>query len=105
MPAVQLSLPFDCLDFPGRATVTVGEIALKTGYTAAHILGHIDAGRLVAIDSKLVGSRRSLRVPIDEYRRWVFSLLTGPTRADFIAELPDHTLRQIAAAIAARLAA
>lgn len=101
----QLSLPFACLDFPGRDTVAVREIAAKLGVTSQHILDHIDAGTLVAVDTKLVGSRSNRRVPVDEYRRWVIGRLTGPARVQFFAELPRETLRQIAAEVAARLAA
>lgn len=101
----QLSLPFACLDFPGRDTVKVWEIAAKLGYSHQHIFEHIDAGRLVALDSALVLSRRNLRVPVDEYRRWVLSLLTGPARRTFFSELPKPVLREIAAEIAAQLAA
>jgi hypothetical protein len=95
MPAVQLSLPFDCLDFSGRDTVTVWEIAAKLGFTAQHVLDHIDDGRLAAINSSLALSRRNLRVPIDEYRRWVLSLLTTQNRTKFLEELPDATLREV----------
>lgn len=96
---------FRCLDFPGRDTVKVWEIAGKLGYSHQHIFEHIDAGKLVALDSALVPSRRNLRVPIDEYRRWCLGLLTGPARRTFISELPEQTLREIAREIAVRLAA
>jgi len=101
----QLSLPFACLDFPGRSTVRVWEIAAKVGVSHQHVFEHIDAGKLVGVDTALVQSRRNLCVPVDEYRRWVLSLLTGPARVDFIKELPAATRRQIAAEIAASFAA
>jgi len=89
MPAdLQLSLPFACLDFPDRATVGAREIAAKLRVSRQHILDHIDAGTLVAVDTKIARSR-----------------LTGPARLEFIAELPEQTLREIAREIAARLAA
>lgn len=103
--AQQLSLPFAALDFPSRETVTVWEIAGKLGVTSQHVLDHVDAGKLVALDTKLVASRRNLRVPVDEYRRWVLTLLTGPARREFLAELPPAALREIAAEIAAKLSA
>lgn len=97
MPAEQqLSLLFACLDFPGRDTVKVWEIAAKLGYSHQHIFEHIDAGKLVALDSALVPSRRNLRVPVDEYRRWCLGLLTGPARRTFISELPENLRREIA---------
>jgi len=95
MSAVQLQFLFACLDFPGRDTVTVWEIAAKLGYTSQHVLDHVDDGRLMAINSALKMSRRNLRVPIDEYRRWVLSLLTTQDRRKFLEELPDATLREV----------
>jgi hypothetical protein len=106
MNAVQLQLPFACLDFPGRATVTLAEIAAKLGGTVQHYFHHIDDGSLVALDLRTHrGSRRMLRVPVDEYRRFVLAKLTSTKRPEFLAELPRETLREIAAEIAARLAA
>lgn len=103
--AHQLSLPFACIDFPDRVTVSVAEIATKIGKTERHILDHIEAGRLVALNSALVDSRSSLRVPVDEYRRWVLSLLTAPARRTFLQELPPTTLRELRGEIEALLAA
>lgn len=106
MPSsLQLSLPFACLDFPDRAAVGVWEIAAKLRVSRQHILAHIDAGTLVAVDTKIVASRSNMRVPVDEYRRWLIARVTGPALREFIAELPEQTLREIAREIAARLAA
>jgi len=93
--AVQLGLPFACLDFPDRDSVTVWEIAAKLRVSRQHILGHIDAGTLTAVDTKVVVSRGNYRIPIDEYRRWLIARLTGPARREFFAELPVQTLRAI----------
>ncbi len=101
--AHQLALPFACIDFPDRTSVTAAEIAAKLGVTAQHILDHIEAGKLVAIDTTLATSRRNPRVAVDEYRRWVLSLLTAPARRTFLAELPTPTLRELQQEIAALL--
>lgn len=103
--AQQLALPFACLDFPDRTSVSVQEIAAKLGVTAQHVLDHIDAGKLVALDTAISGTRRNPRVAVDEYRRWVLSLLTAPARRTFLAELPHATLRELQQEIAAILAA
>ena len=103
---VQLAFTFACLDFPGRATVSLAEIAAKLGGTVAHYWNLVDDDQLVALDLKRrVGSRRMIRVPVDEYRRFVIAKLTSTKRHEFLAELPTETLREIAAEIAARLAA
>lgn len=103
---VQLLLPFACLDFSGRSTVTLGEIAQKLGGTVQHYANLVDDGTLVALDLKRhTGSRRMIRIPVDEYRRFVLAKLTSHERQAFIAELPPETLRELAAAIAARLSA
>lgn len=103
--AHQLALPFACLDFPDRDAVSAREIAAKLGLTRQHILDHIEAGKLVAIDTSLAASRRNPRVAVDEYRRWVLSLLTAPARRTFLSELPKPTLRDLQQEIAAILAA
>lgn len=103
--AHQLALPFACIDFPDRSSVSVAEIAAKLGVTQQHVLDHIEAGKLVAADTALVASRRNPRIPVDEYRRWVLSLLTAPARRTFLAELPIATLRDMQREIAALLAA
>jgi predicted transcriptional regulator len=103
--AQQLALPFACLDFPDRDSVSAREIAAKLGVTRQHILDHIEAGKLVAIDTSLVGTRRNPRVAVDEYRRWVLSLLTAPARRSFLTELPHATLRELQQEIAAILVA
>jgi hypothetical protein len=99
----QLALPFACLDFPDRTSVSVQEIASKLGVTAQHILDHIEAGKLVALDTALVGTRRNPRIAVDEYRRWVLSLLTAPARRSFLTELPHATLRELQQEIASIL--
>jgi hypothetical protein len=33
-----------------------------------------------------------IRIPIEEYRRFVISRLTGKRRADFLAEVPPESL-------------
>lgn len=73
----------------------MSEIAQKLGFSVQHVLDHVDEGKLVALDSALVASRRNLRVTVDEYRRWVLTMLTGPQRRTFLAELTPAQLREI----------
>lgn len=92
----QLLLPFASLDFPGRNVVTVAEIADKLGVTIQHVLNLIEDGSLIACDlARHVGSRRMVRVPVEEYRTFILKRLTGATRQEFIAGLPRTTLAQI----------
>lgn len=102
----QLLLGFACLDFSGRSTVTLQEIATKLGISCDTLERQVDDGTLTALDlARHQTSRRLLRIPVDEYRRYVAARLTGPARRQFLAELPTETLREIAREIAARLAA
>ena len=106
MPAEQqLSLPFACLDFPCRETVTLGEISAKLRFSVVHIWKHVDVGNLRIIDGALTKSRRAIRVPVDEYRRWVMTLLTGPGRTQLVEELPDAVARELYETLRKRLAA
>jgi hypothetical protein len=45
MPAEQLQL-FASLDFPGRSTLMIWEIANRLGVTVRHLLNQIDDGAL-----------------------------------------------------------
>lgn len=102
----QIELPFACLDFSGRDTVRLDEIARKLGVSLDTLERLVDDGSLVAVNlARHTGSRRLLRVAVDEYRRFVLTRLTGPARAQFIDALPKETLRELRAEIDARLAA
>jgi hypothetical protein len=104
LPGQQLLLPFASLDFLGRHYVTLSEIAEKLGGTPEHFSNLVDDGTLVAFDlARHVGSRRMIRIPIEEYRRFVVSRLTGKKRAEFLAEVPPDSLSGILDDILAQL--
>lgn len=91
MPA-QLNF-FASLDFPeDRTVLTVGEIAAKTRYTVQHILNHIEAGELTALDGSGKDAKRgSMRVPIESYRNFILRRLTNPKADDALPTLPEAT--------------
>lgn len=108
MPADQLQFAFfACLDFEGRANLGVREVAHKLGYTPRHVIGWIDLGELAAFDGrgKKTTSRAAWRIPIDAYRDFVRSRLTGPGHRAFLAALPKATLREVRREIDELLAA
>jgi hypothetical protein len=83
---------FASLDFPGRTTLTLGEIAEKTGYTAQHIADFISEGVIVALDGRGKGSSRaSMRVPVESYRNFIVARMTGGMRDELIRALPEST--------------
>lgn len=60
------------LDFPGRTTLTLQEIAKKLDCTTTHLIHLIEDGSLQAIDIKGAGGvRNTWRVPIENYRQFV----------------------------------
>lgn len=92
----QLVFPFTSLDFPGRVTLMVDEIAERLGVTAQHLLDLIEEGELVAIN--LAGkdaSRRTVRIPVESYRTFIVARMTGPLRREFMRTLPKATLREL----------
>jgi hypothetical protein len=102
--ATQIELPFPSLDFSGRGAVTLGEIALKLHLSIDHLAHLIEDGSLVAVNAtRKQGSRPTWRVPLDEYRRFVFERLTNKERHAFIRGLPAETLREIRKEIDAAL--
>ncbi len=93
----QLSFPFPSLDFEGRTTLTVREIAEKLGWTVKHICDLIDEGKIGSIDGRSTGARRaSYRVPIESYHDWIITSFTLPRdRMRIMAHLPKSTLRSL----------
>ncbi len=74
----------------------LGEIALKLGCSVDHLLNECDHGALCGVDIKgAAASRRSIRVPVEAYRRYVLLRLTGEFRRDFIRDLPPHVKRDL----------
>lgn len=97
MATEQLQL-FASLDFPGRSTLLVWEIADRLGCSCKHLFNEIDAGALVVLDLAAKGSnRRCARVPIECYRDYIFKRFTGPVavRMQFLRDLPPPVKRQL----------
>jgi len=103
----QLQFPFASLDFPGRVTLKVYEVAAKLGVTEQHVIDLITEGKLGAIDLRGKGASRSLyRIPIEAYRDYVVRCLTTPTeKMRLLRDLPRATLRELQREIAQFLAA
>jgi hypothetical protein len=101
----QLSFVFASLDFPGRTTIGLGEIAERLGCSVDHLLNEVERGALVGVDLKgAKATRRFVRVPLETYRAYVLSRMTGEFRTDFIAELPRATRLQLLQEIEASFA-
>ena len=97
MPPEQLQI-FASIDFPGRSTLMIWEIATRLGVSVRHLLNQIDSGALVVLDLKdPSSSRRCARVPIETYRAYIAKQLTGPVdvRAAFIRTLPPTEKRAL----------
>lgn len=109
MPAAtQESFPFWSLDFEGRDTLTVDEIAAKLRCTRQHILDLIDERALGAID--IAGrdnktSRRAARVPIECWRDFVLASMTTEYQRSPLKDLPTAALIKLQADIRAHLKA
>lgn len=96
MPIEQLQFPFPSLDFPGRTSVSIPEIARKLGVSDQHLLNEIDEGSLVGLDLKgKRATKRCVRVPLEIYHSFVLSRLTGPLRGQFLRDLPLATRKQL----------
>lgn len=92
----QLALPFACLDFPGRSTITLGEMAGRLGVSVDHLLNEVEHDELCGLDLKGANaSRRNIRVPIESYRTYVLRHMSGPFKMEFIRELPPSVKRQL----------
>jgi len=89
---------FASLDFPGRTVVTLAEVGERLGCTPEHLGNEIERGALVALDIAATGvSRRAIRVPIECYRTYVLSRLTGPVdfKMRFLRDLPPAVRHEL----------
>lgn len=105
--AEQLQFPFASLDFPGRVSLRVEEVAGKLGVTAQHLLDLIVEGKLQAVDVRGAGATRACyRVPVEAYRDFIVRCLTTPAeRLRLLRELPKATLRELVRELKEHLAA
>lgn len=89
---------FASLDFPGRTTLWLREIAERLGCSVKHLLRELESGSLTGLDIRGAGrSRASVRVPVECYRDYVVRKLTGPAdfRMRFLLDLPAATRRAL----------
>ncbi len=92
----QMIFPFPSLDFPGRAMIPIWEMAKKLGKSTDHLLNEVEHGALVGVDFKgAKASRRDIGVPIESYRQYILTRMTGEFRRDFIRDLPAGVKRQL----------
>ena len=97
MPAEQLQL-FASLDFPGRSTLLMWEIADRLGCSIQHLLNEVDSGDLVVLDiASATSNRRACRVPLECYQNYIIKRLTGPVESSlvFLKQLPAPLRRQL----------
>ncbi len=93
----QLQL-FASLDFPGRSTLLLWEIADRLGCTVNHLLNEVDSGELVVLNIASASSnRRACRVPLECYQNFILKRLTGPVESSlvFLQQLPIPLRRQL----------
>lgn len=92
--AEQLQFVLASLDFPGRTVLYLWEIAERLGVSVKHLLEQVDSGKLGGLDVRSAGvARRSMRIPIEAYHRYVMQQWTGPAdvRMEFLRDLPTAT--------------
>lgn len=100
MPAPEQMTFFPSLDFPGRTTLMLWEIAQRLGCTVNHLLELVDQNELTGVNiSSANAGRRAMRVPVECYRDFILKRLTGPVdfRMRFLRDLPAATRRQLIA--------
>jgi hypothetical protein len=94
------------LDFPGRTTLLLTEIADRLGCSLRHLLNEVESGALTVLDLRAPGSpRRCPRVPIECYRDYICRRLSGPVagRLQLLETLPAATRRQLITLLQASL--
>lgn len=80
------------LDFPGRTTLLLAEMAERLGVSVRHLQREAELGALTLIDLRgKDATQPNWRCPIECYRDYVMARLHGPRRAELIAALPEQT--------------
>jgi hypothetical protein len=89
--------PFPSLDFPGRTSLRLSEMAEKLGVSVRHLQKEVEQGVLTVLDVKGKQATQSCwRVPVESYRDFIIARMTGPGRAGLLRSLPEATLRLLA---------
>ncbi len=102
--AAKTASAFPSLDFPGRTTLMLSEMATKLGVSVRHLLNEVDEGVLTVMDLKGNTSSRSCwRIPVESYREYVLQRVFGPSRAEFLAALPVNLRKRLIAELYASL--
>jgi excisionase family DNA binding protein len=86
------------MDFPGRVTLRVEEIAEKLRVTPKHVGDLIAEGKLGAVNTAgRDASRACYRIPIEDWRDYILRNMTAPAEglARFLHALPVPTRRQL----------
>jgi len=90
----KLQHPFPSLDFPGRASLMLSEMAAKLGVSVRHLQNEVEQGALTVLDMKGKKATRSCwRVPVESYLDYVIARMTGPRQIGLLRTLPEATLR------------
>ncbi|MCC5790945.1 MAG: helix-turn-helix domain-containing protein [Opitutales bacterium] len=94
----QMEFPFASLDFPGRTSLTIPEVAERLGLSKHTIHRLIEQEEIASL---AVGASRQhrthVRIPVEAYRDYVVKNISGPHRTSFLRALPPKTLRQLIA--------
>lgn len=76
------------LDFPGRTTLGLQEIAARLACTPAHILHLVRSGEIIKGKAKVKASILTRRVSVDGYRKFLLKRCTSRRPAFTPAEIP-----------------
>jgi hypothetical protein len=98
----QIELALTELGFPGRDTVTAGEIAEKLGCDLKHIHNLIDEGHIVAANIAR-RQRGAYRIPVSAYYAWLTTCLTAMPAENPVLNLETGKLIQLFRQLAERL--
>ncbi|MBE7538474.1 MAG: helix-turn-helix domain-containing protein [Opitutaceae bacterium] len=92
----------DCiLSFPGRKTLTVGEIARVLRVSPDHVTNLIHDGTLGAFHlGRSINTRQTLRVSVEEFHRFMLCRVSSTSRNQHLEAMPQETLQGIASDIA-----
>lgn len=92
---LQLEICFPSMDNPSKGAMRVGEIAQTLNCSEDHVRNLLLDGTIRAGDISRDGSRQHLRVPREEWQRYLIAVFGQYDRRKYITPLGSDTIRDI----------
>jgi len=92
---LQLEICFPSLDCPERGALRIADMGKLLNVSPDHIKRLLDDGTIGSGDVSRSGARQHLRVPREEWQRYLITTFGAFDRTKYISPLPSSVIREI----------